>query len=49
MLAKVLLVLSSHYTTLGRLLDRKADPAALEIQVDDLHPEFFAWGDHLFG
>ena len=48
-LAKVLLVLSGHHTTLGRLLDRQADPATLEVQVDDLHPELLARGDHLFG
>ena len=49
MLAKVLLVFSGHHTALGRLLDRQADPATLEVQVDDLHPEFLARGDHLFG
>ena len=36
-------------TALGGLLDREADATALQVEVDDLHPELLARGDHLFG
>ncbi len=48
-LAEVLLVLGGHHATLGGLLDRQADPAALEIEVDDLDPQLLAGSDHLLG
>ncbi|MEZ5204144.1 MAG: hypothetical protein R2701_07140 [Acidimicrobiales bacterium] len=48
-LAEVLLVLGRHRAALGRLLDRQADPATLEVEVDDLHPELLARGDDLLG
>ena len=41
-LAEVVLVLGSYDAALGRLLDRERDPPAVEIDVDDLHPELFA-------
>ena len=49
MLAEVLLVLGCDDASLGGLLDRQADPAALEVEVDDFHPEFLTRGDHLLG
>ena len=45
----MLLVLGRHDATLGGLLDREADPSTLEVQVDDLHPEFLTGGDDLLG
>ena len=41
-LAEGLAVLLGDLATLGRLLDRQADAAALEVDVDDLHPQLFA-------
>ena len=49
MLAEVLLVLRRHDATLSGLLDRKADTPTLEVQIDDLHPEFLTGGDDLLG
>ena len=48
-LAEVLLVLGGHDAALGGLLDRQADPAALEVEVDDLDPQLLARGDDLLG
>ena len=48
-LAERLLVLGGDHATLGRLLDRQADAAALEVEVDDLDPQLLARGDHLLG
>ncbi len=45
----MLLVLGGDHTALGRLLDRQADAAALQVEVDDLHPELLAGGDDLLG
>ena len=45
----MLLVLGGHDTTLGGLLDREADTPTLQVQVDDLDPEFLGGGDHLLG
>ncbi len=49
MLAEGLLVLLGDDTAFGRLLDRQADAAALQVDVDDLHPQLLAWGDDLLG
>ena len=43
----MLLVLGRDHATFGGLLDRQRDPAAVEVDVDDLHPELFARGDDL--
>ena len=48
-LAEVLLVLGGDLATLGGLLDRQRDAPAVEVDVDDLHPELFARGDDLLG
>ena len=45
----MLLVLGGYHATLGSLLDRQADPTALEVQVDDLDPQFLAGGHDLLG
>ena len=44
-LAEVLLVLGGHDATLGGLLDRQADSATVEVEVDDLDPELFTGRD----
>ena len=44
-----LAVLLGDLAALGRLLDGEADPAALQVDVDDLHPQLFARVDHLLG
>ena len=49
MLAEVLLELGRHHAALGRLLDGKAYTAPVDVQVDDLHPQLLAGGDHLLG
>ena len=49
MLAKVLLELGSHHATLGRLLDGQAYATPVDVEVDDLHPQLLAGGDHLLG
>ena len=48
-LAVELAVLGCDLATLGGLLDRQRDPPALEVDVDDLHPELFARRDDLLG
>ena len=48
-LAEGLLVLLGHDAALGGLLDRQADAPALEVDVDDLHPQLLAGGDDLLG
>ena len=48
-LAEVLLVLGGDDAALGGLLDRQADAAALEVEVDDLDPQLLARRDHLLG
>jgi hypothetical protein len=48
-LAERLLVLLGHDTALGGLLDRQADAAALEVEVDDLDPQLLAGRDDLLG
>src|SRR5690606_35440037 len=48
-LAEVLLVLGGHHAALRGLLDRQADPAALEAEVDDLDPELLTGSDDLLG
>ena len=44
----MLLILRSHLTTLCGLLDREADTASLQVQIDDLHPQLLTRGDDLF-
>src|SRR5256714_6997033 len=48
-LAEVLAVLGRDFATLCRLLDRQRDAPAVEIDVDDLHPQLLARGDDLLG
>ena len=48
-LAEVLAVLGRHLAALGRLLDRQADAAALQVDVDDLDPQLLARRDDLLG
>ena len=48
-LAEVVLVLGRDDAALGGLLDRQRDAAAVEVDVDDLHPQLFAGGDDLLG
>ena len=48
MLAEVFLVLGCNYATFSSLLDRQADSATLEVEVDDLDPELFAGRNDLF-
>ena len=48
-LAEGLAVLLGDLAALGRLLDRQADPAALQVDVDDLDPQLLARGDDLLG
>ena len=45
----MLAVLGGHLATFGRLLDRQADAAALQVEVDDLHPQLLAGRDDLLG
>ena len=45
----MLAVLGGDGATLGGLLDRQRDPATLEVDVDDLHPQLLAGGDDLLG
>ena len=47
--AEVLAVLLGQLATLGGLLDRQADAAAGEVEVDDLDPQLLAGGDDLLG
>ena len=47
MLAERILVLGSHDATLGGLLDRQADTATLQIEIDDLDPQLFAGAHYL--
>ena len=49
MLPESLAVFLGDLATFCGLLDRKTDPAALQIDVDDLHPELLAWCDDLLG
>ena len=44
---EVLTVLFGQFATLGCLLDRQADAAAGEVEIDDLDPQLFAWGNDL--
>ncbi len=46
-LAKGLAVLLGDLAAFGGLLDRKADPAALKVDVDYLHPELLTGRDDL--
>ena len=48
-LAVELAVLGRDLAALGGLLDRQRDPPALEVDVDDLHPQLLAGGDDLLG
>src|SRR5262249_42401431 len=48
-LAEVLPVLGRDLAALGGLLDRQRDAPAVEIDVDDLHPQLLARGDDLLG
>ena len=48
-LAERLAVLLGDLAALGGLLDRQADPTALQVDVDDLHPQLLAGGDDLLG
>ncbi len=48
-LAEVLLVFGSYRSAFCGLFNRQADASTLEVQVDDLDPEFFARGNYLFG
>ena len=45
----MLLELGGHHAALGGLLDRQADAAAVDVEVDDLHPQLLAGGHHLLG
>ena len=47
--AEVLLILGGDLATFSGLLDREADAPALQVEIDDLHPQFLARGDDLFG
>ena len=49
MLAEGLTVLLGDLAALGRLLDRQADPTALQVDIDDLHPQLLTGGDDLLG
>ncbi len=42
-------VLLGHLATLGCLLDGQADPPALEVDVDDLHPQLLTRCHYLLG
>src|ERR1700733_6034908 len=48
-LAERLPVLLGHLATLGGLLDRQADPRPLQVDVNDLDPQFLAGCNHLLG
>jgi hypothetical protein len=44
-----LAILLGDLAALGRLLDREADPASLEVDLDDLDPKLLPGIDHLLG
>jgi hypothetical protein len=46
---EVLAVLGGEFATLSGLLDRQADAAAGEVEIDDLDPQLLAGGDDLLG
>ena len=46
---EVLAVLLGQLATLGSLLDRQADAATGEVEIDDLDPQLLAGGDDLLG
>ena len=45
----MLAVLGGEFATLGGLLDRQADAATGEVEIDDLHPQLFTGRDDLLG
>ena len=48
-LAEMLLELGGHHAALSGLLDGQADATPVDVEIDDLHPQLLAGGDHLLG